>query len=269
MTVRTRDLIMQAADELRYEPTEKRIRARLGSDTVLDSTRAMLVWEPRRVVPSYAIPSEDLRVDLVPAEPAPVPDREVLHPGIAFASHSSEGSTFSVGDREAAAFKPADLDDYVVLDFMAFDAWYEEDEEVVAHPRDPFHRVDVRASSRHVRIERDGVLLAESTRPRLLFETYLPVRFYLPREDVTADAQPSARRTRCAYKGEASYLSFDIGGGRRADLAWTYPAPLPDAVSIAGQVAFFDELVDVIVDGELRERPRTLFAASIVEEAGV
>jgi uncharacterized protein (DUF427 family) len=151
-----------------------------------------------------------------------------------------------------------------VFDFAAFDAWLEEDEPLVGHPRDPYHRVDARAASRHVRIEAGGQLLAESSRPTLVFETNLPTRFYLPREDVRAPVRPSERITRCAYKGEANYLSFDVGD----NLAWTYHRPLPDAAQLTGLVAFFDELVDVTVDGVRRKHPRTEFAKAIREEFG-
>jgi uncharacterized protein (DUF427 family) len=127
----------------------------------------------------------------------------------------------------------------------------------------------VRQSSRHVRIELGGQVLAESTRPHLLFETNLPTRFYLPREDLTTEAQPSERRTYCPYKGEASYWSFEVDGRRRPDIAWSYVEPLPDAVAIAGLVAFFDERVDMILDGERRKRPRTAFSKAILDEVGV
>jgi uncharacterized protein (DUF427 family) len=271
------DTILRAQDELRYEPTEKRLRASLGDDTVVDSTRALLVWEPRRISPMFAVPASDVGGELLPTqveEPdAPAPD--LLHPGIPFAVHSCPGAelTLRAGDttREGAAFRPADPDlaAYVLLDFDAFDAWYEEDERIVAHPRDPFHRVDIRRSSRHVRIELDGEPIADSSRPTLVFETRLPMRFYLPREDVLVALHPSEKRTRCAYKGEASYWSFDAAGRRHDDLAWTYEQPLPDAAALAGLVAFFDDKVDVIVDGERRERPATVYSAAILEEAGV
>ena len=158
---------------------------------------------------------------------------------------------------------------YVELDFAAFDEWYEEDEPVAGHPRDPFHRVDVRRTARPVRIEVDGEVVAETTRARLLFETSLPTRFYLPREDVRVELQPSPKRTHCAYKGEASYWSVDVGGERHEDLAWGYEDPLEDARAITGLIAFWDERVDVIVDGERRERPRTLISEALLEEAGV
>ncbi len=157
----------------------------------------------------------------------------------------------------AAAFRPADPDlgGHVVIEHGAFERWFEEDEQIVGHPRDPFHRIDIRKSSRHVRIELDGTLLAESREPTLLFETHLPVRFYLPRADLSLEPVPSAKRTVCAYKGEASHWSFDLPDG--ADVAWTYDEPLVDAGQIEGLVAFYDEQVDVVLDGERRERPRT------------
>jgi len=271
------DTIMRAGHELRHEPTEKRLRAKLGGGTVVDSTRALLVWEPRRISPAFAVPAADVGAELLPAPAAAAgdPAPEILHPGIPFAVHSTDGDVLSLRaggvTLDGAAFRPADPDlaAYVLLDFDAFDAWYEEDEQVVAHPRDPFHRVDIRRSSRRVRIERDGVVLAESERPTFVFETRLPVRFYLPRDDIRVELSPTAKRTRCAYKGEASYWSFEANGERVDDLAWTYANPLPDCAALAGLVAFFDDLVDVTVDGERRARPSDALAASILEEVGL
>ncbi len=269
-------------DELRYEPTEKRVRASLGGVTIADSTRAVLVWEPKRVLPSYAVPEEDLRVELVPSTRAAGPgtaddpaERPVLHGGVPFGVHSTAGEALAIragGETLAdAAFRPADADlrGYVVLDFYAFDAWHEEDEPIVSHPRDPYHRVDIRQSSRHVRIELESELLAESSRPHLVFETSLPVRFYLPREDVRVPLRASDKRTYCAYKGEASYWSLDVNGVERANLLWSYERPLREAADITGLVAFFDEKVEVTVDGERRGAPQGAIPATIVEEAGV
>ena len=157
----------------------------------------------------------------------------------------------------------------MVLDFDAFDGWYEEDERIAGHPRDPFHRVDVRQSSRPVRIELDGDVVAETTRARMLFETGLPVRFYLPREDVRLELHPSSRRTYCPYKGEASYWSVDAGGRRRENLGWSYEQPLPDGPPVAGLVAFWNEVVDVSLDGERLERPGGPFAEALRDEFGV
>jgi uncharacterized protein (DUF427 family) len=273
MAIRMRDAMFKGLDGLRYEPVDRRVRALLGDDEVVDSRRPLLVWEPRRVVPSFAVPIEDVRGELVraPATDHPGELPAILHPGIPFGVHSTDGEGLSLrtGDatREDVAFAPADADlaGHVVLDFKGFDGWLEEDEPLLGHARDPYHRIDMRRTSRPVRIERDGALLAESTRAVLLWETSLPTRFYLPREDVAADARPGDRRTTCAYKGHASYLSFDVG----ENLAWTYEDPLPEAAGVTGLVAFFDELVDVTFDGERRERPKTHFAKAIVEEAGI
>jgi uncharacterized protein (DUF427 family) len=250
--------LAQELGELRYEPTDKRVRAVVADRTVADSTRAFLVWEPRRVTPSYAVPVDDVQAELQPVEGQVADSRPVLDPRIPFAAHSTAGTSFDVvlGDRTlaSAAFTPDDpaFDGRVVLDFDAFDTWYEEDEPLVGHPRDPFHRVDVRRSSRHVRIELDGRVLAESSSPSLVFETNLPTRFYLPREDVKVELRPSDLHTYCAYKGKASYWSVD----GEEDLVWGYEAPLPDAAGLEGRVAFYDDRVDVIVDGVPRKRPR-------------
>jgi uncharacterized protein (DUF427 family) len=266
-----RDLLAQARGELRYEPVEQRVRANLGTEAIVDSTRALLVWEPRRVVPSYAVPVEDIRGEL---STAPVTDRQaagVLHPKIPFALHTAAGEPVSIDDRVGAGFRLADEDltGYVLLDFAAFDDWYEEDERIFSHPRDPYHRVDARRSARPVRIEVDGDVVAETTRARLVFETNLPLRFYVPREDVAVELHASARRTFCPYKGQASYWSIDAGGRRREDLGWSYEQPLPDVVAITGLVAFWDERVDVFVDGERRERPGGAISEALRDEFGV
>jgi uncharacterized protein (DUF427 family) len=266
-----RDLLTRARDELRHEPIERQVRACLGDAAVVDSTRAMLVWEPRRVVPSYAVPVEDVHVE-ISAAPAAANDGPagVLHPLIPFAVHTAAGEPLSIAGRAGAGFRPADADlaGYVVLDFAAFDAWYEEDEQVISHPREPFHRVDIRRSARPVRIEVDGEVVAETTRARLLCETHLPMRFYVPREDIHVDLHPSPRRTYCPYKGEASYWSLDAGGRRREHLGWSYERPLPDAVAVTGLVCFWDERVDVFLDGERRARPGGAVAAALRDEFG-
>ncbi|HTF12594.1 MAG TPA: DUF427 domain-containing protein [Asanoa sp.] len=271
MSTRMRDAMGQRFKELRHEPTEKRVRATLGGQTIVDTTNAVLVWEPRRIVPTYAVPAADLRAALSSAGSIEPGGPGFLHPGIPFSVHSTAGEALDVSaggqTRDQAAFRPADADlrDYVVLDFDAMDQWFEEDEQVHAHPRDPYHRVDARASSRQVRIEDGGTLLAETTRPVLVFETNLPVRFYLPREDVVAELTPSDQLSYCPYKGQASYWSTDA----RANVVWSYPEPLPDAAELAGLVAFYDDLLDVTVDGKLRDRPGGAVVRSLRGEFGV
>jgi uncharacterized protein (DUF427 family) len=265
MSTRMRDLLGGALGQLRYEPTEKRVRALLGDETALDSTRALLVWEPRRVVPTYAVPEAEIRVAVAAASPTGATAGGLLHPGIPFAVHTASGEPVTIGGREQAGFRLDELDGYVALDFRAFDAWLEEDEPIRGHPRDPYSRVDVRETSRPVRIELDGVVLAETRRARLLYETQISTRFYLPREDVKVALEPSDLRTYCPYKGEASYFSFDGG----ENLVWCYEDPLPDARPIAGLVAFWDERVDVYLDGELRPRPGGAVAEAREDEFGL
>jgi uncharacterized protein (DUF427 family) len=262
------DLLAQARGQLRHEPIEKRVRAKLSGRTIVDSTRAILVWEPRRVVPSYAVPVEDVHAELPEAPATSGQAKGVLHPGIPFSVHTAEGEPVSIDDRVGAGFRLADADlaGYVVLDFAAFDDWYEEDERIAGHPRDPFHRVDVRQSARPLRIEVGGEVVAETTQARLLFETQLPTRFYIPREDVRSELHTSDRHSYCPYKGDASYWSVDAGGRRREDIAWSYEQPLPDAVAIAGLVAFWDERVNVFFDGEKREQARGAIPKALRDE---
>ncbi len=262
------DLLAEARSRLRHEPIERRVRATLGAEPIVDSTRAILVWEPRRVCPSYAVPAEDIRAAVAVAPATNGRAAGVLHPGIPFRVHTAAGEPISIADRAGAGFRLADEDlaGYVVLDFDAFDAWYEEDEPVAGHPRDPFHRVDVRLSSRPVRIELDGHVVAETTRARLLAETSLPLRFYLPREDVRVELHPGSRRTYCPYKGQASTWSVDVAGRRHEDLGWSYEQPLPDAVAIKGLVAFWDEHVDVYLDGRRRGRPGGAISEALLDE---
>lgn len=239
---------------LRFERTPKWVRAEAGGEVVVDSRRAILVWEPGRVVPLYAFPEEDVRMDLLrPAESAEGDER---------AAPIAERWTIEAGERriEPAAWRYADEDlaGYVAIDWNAMDRWLEEEEEVVAHPRDPFKRVDVRQSPRHVVVRIEGEVVAETRRARLLFETGLPVRYYMPRDDIRMDLLvPSDTRTRCAYKGEASHWSARIGDEVHHDVAWTYPEPLPDSDQIRGLVAFYNERTDIEVDGEPAGRPQT------------
>ena len=271
MGVRMMDLLGGNLDALRYEPTAKRVRVSFGGEPVANTCEARLVWEPRRVVPTYAVPIAALAAQLVPADADSWADenvgarlpgissRPILDPTVPFAAHSCAGTSFDViaggQARAGAAFRPDDPDlaDYAILDFPAFE-WHEEDEPVIGHPHDPFSRIEVLRSSRHVRVELNGQLLAESTRPMLLFETLLPVRFYLPREDVTVPLEPSETTTYCPYKGQASYDSVPDGP---RDVAWTYREPLHDAEPVRDRICFFDERVDVFVDGQRRDRPVT------------
>jgi uncharacterized protein (DUF427 family) len=265
------DLMTDARRGLRYEPIERRVRGEIGAETVVDSTRALLVWEPRRVCPTYAVPAEDIAGEL---RPAPESDEEaagVLHPGIPFAVHTADGRPVTVAGRAGAGFRfdDVDLDGYIELDFTAFDAWYEEDERIHSHPRDPYHRVDVLRTSRPLRIEIDGTVVAETTAARLVCETSLPTRFYVPREDVSVPLEPSELHSYCPYKGQASYWSVEVGDRRYQDVAWSYQDPVPDLRTVTGLVAFWNERVDIVFDGERRSRPAGALVAALRDEFGV
>jgi uncharacterized protein (DUF427 family) len=265
MATRISHLLMQSLSDLRFEPTSKRVRASLGGEPVVDTTRALLLWEPRRVVPIYAVPEADVLAELTEsgAEIAPVPEAaKVLTPDDAFALHTAAGTALDVqvtGQAlEAAAFRLADpeLEGFVLLDFWAFD-WLEEDQPIHAHPRDPFKRVDIIPSSRHLRVELDGLLLAESAHPVMLFETHLPPRYYLRPEEVRWDALVATETSSmCPYKGTANYWAPASGG---KDVAWSYAKPLPESSAVAGLVCFYNERTDFVIDGIRVQRPESPF----------
>lgn len=271
MAVLMSDVVGQAIPLLRTQRVEWRVRARLRDFTVVDSRAARLVWEPRRVVSAYAVPVEDLAGRLVPSGPdggRVDPDVSALPPVLSprhpFALHSTAGTAYDLatdaGTLAAAAFTPddADLQDYAVLDWDAFTAWSEEDEEAVGHPREPHHRVRCLPSSRHVVVSVGGEVLAVTHRPILLVETSLPPRWYLPREDVRMDLLTrSDARTTCAYKGHASYWSRVEGGGEVDDIAWSYEDPRHDADQVRDLMCFYAEHTDLSIDDEPVERPQT------------
>jgi uncharacterized protein (DUF427 family) len=149
-----------------------------------------------------------------------------------------------------------DLSEYVSFVWDAVDAWFEEDEQILRHARDPYKRVDVLHSSRHLRVLVNGVVVADTQRPMLLFETGLPVRYYLPKLDVRLDLlTPTATTSRCPYKGEAIYWSLDANGEHLDDIVWSYPSPIPELPKIENLLAFYNEKVDIEIDGTIIDRP--------------
>lgn len=272
MTVCLSDHVMSVLPALRYLPSVKRVVVRMDGDMVADTQRPMLVWEPKRVVASYAVPETDVTAELIEANPVSPSagftkfgdnSPPVYDPRVPFAVHTADGQPLTVRTgghvREGAGFRLTDpaLAGYVVLDFAAFD-WWEEDEPIVGHPRDPLHRIDIRRSSRSVRIEHDGAVLAETDHARLLFEGTFPMaRYYLPREDVRVPLLPGTISSTCAYKGHATHYTAMVGNEPLTDIAWSYEDPLDDARDVAGLVCFYQERLDLVVDGQRIERVRT------------
>lgn len=257
MTTQWDDLAWRLLGDLRVARTPWRIRGERGGSAVVDTDDALLVWEPRRVTPVYAVPRSALRGTFgAPHAPRALTEREagrpVLDPSVPFAAHTARGAVLDLaspgGSVEVFAIEDALLGARVLVDFAALD-WFEEDEPVTAHPRDPFHRIDVRQTGRHLVLASGGVPVADTTRARMLQETNLPLRWYVPPEDVLVPLEPSATTTACAYKGRATYVSARVGDGLEPDLAWRYDSPLSDGRDVQGLLGFFTERLDVTVDG--------------------
>jgi uncharacterized protein (DUF427 family) len=239
------------------EDSLKRVRAFLGGEIVLDTKRVKLVWENPNY-PQYYVPIADVRADLEPTGTTShsTSRGDAVHYTVKTANHQAVDAAWQYPESRIEALRGL-----VRFQWDAMDGWFEEDEEVFTHPRNPYSRVDILDSSRHVRVVIEGVTVAESSHPKLLFETGLPTRFYLPKVEVHMDLLiPSETESHCPYKGVARYWSVQASGTLVPDIAWSYPTPLPESQKIAGLVAFFNEKVDHIVDGELVERPHTHFS---------
>jgi uncharacterized protein (DUF427 family) len=243
---------------IRIETGAKRVRAYVGGEVVADTTRPVLVWEVP-YYPTYYFPLADVRAEFLEADG-----------GVAHSPSRGDGRTLRLraGNKVAqgAALRYQDspieeLRDLIRLDWDSIDAWFEEDEQVFTHPRDPYTRVDILPSSRHVRIDVEGVTVAESASPRLLFETGLPARYYLPKTHARLDLLiPTDTVSHCPYKGQAEYWSVRAGDTVHENLAWSYRTPLPESQKIAGLITFYNEKVDIYLDGELQEQPSTKFS---------
>ena len=212
-------------ERVRYwEPWPRRMRAVRAGETVLDSRRGVLLWESGNF-PAFYYPLEDVRQDLLGEEHTSTSPRD------------PEGEELLRG--------------YVALDDRAVDRWFEEDDAVYAHPRDPYHRVDVRSSSRQVVVRAGGQVVADSERPKLLFETGNPIRYYLPLVDVRTDLLTESETvSQCPYKGEGQHWHLAAGDEHVEDAGWSLPHPLPEGIAAAQHICFYPDKVDVAVDGE-------------------
>jgi uncharacterized protein (DUF427 family) len=246
------DAPFRAGSTVRTERSLKRVRAHLGGRVAFDTVRALLVWEKPQY-PTYYIPVHDVLAELPETGgSADAPDGTVgrVH-DVRLGDVVATGAATTFPE----AHDPALLA-HVRIAWKAMEAWFEEDEEVFVHPRSPYVRIDALRSSRHVVIELDGVVLAETRHPVVLHETGLIPRYYLPPTDVRRDLLvPADTATACPYKGTASYWSLEAGELHAPDLAWTYRFPTREALPIAGLVAFYDERVDVTIDDVRQPRP--------------
>jgi uncharacterized protein (DUF427 family) len=247
--------MIAAVDQV--EPAPRRVRGMLGGEVVFDTTRALYVWEWPNY-PWYYVPLEDVNGDLLVDE-----------------KHSqkrSRGMSWRYGLQVGEVTRPKaarlhsedtieSLEGTMRFEWSALDAWFEEDEEIFVHPRNPYTRVDALRSTRQVRVELAGTVLAESAATVMVFETGLPTRYYFDRSAVNFERlEATDTATPCPYKGRTSqYWSVRAGGEVHADLAWSYDFPTRQLLPIAGLVAFYNEKVDVFVDGEQLPQPQTHF----------
>ncbi len=247
----------QTVRSVQVERGPKRVRAYLQGEIVADTFAPLLVWEFPNY-PTYYIPISDIKAELIPSGESEhktgLGDGEILH--VKTGAGTADGAARRYPDSPVEQVRDA-----IRLDWAAMSEWLEEDEPVYTHPRDPYKRIDILASSRHVRVEIDGVTVAESDQPRLLFETGLPTRYYLPLSALRMDLlRPSDRSTHCPYKGTASYWSVDTGTRVHQDVVWIYRTPLPESQKVAGLACFYNERVDIYLDGERLPRPKSPFS---------
>jgi uncharacterized protein (DUF427 family) len=241
---------------VRVEQGSKRLRVMLGGEIIADTIAPLLVWEVP-YYPTYYFPPADVRTDLLAAtgETRSSPSRGEATQYVVKAGHA-EGAAYAFHNAKI----PECVDHYVFV-WKTMDHWFEEDEEVFVHARDPYTRIDILPSSRRVRVEIEGVTVADTTNGRFLFETDLPTRYYIPKTDVRMNLMvPTDHNTACPYKGTARYWSVDVNGTTHDNIVWGYDSPLTESQGIAGLMAFYNEKTDIYVDEVLQVRPKTKFS---------
>lgn len=247
---------MASKGRIRIEESTRRVRVMLGGEIVADTISPLLVWE-KPYYPTYYFPGSDVKTDLLvdTGETRRSPSRGEAAQYVVKVN-GSEGTAYSYPEP-----KIEELSGYYAFVWKTMDHWFEEDEEVWVHPRDPYTRIDILPSSRRVRVEIDGVTVADTTNASFLHETGLPVRYYMPKTDVRMELlTPTDTSTDCPYKGTARYWSADVNGETYQDVVWGYDAPLPESQKVTGLVCFYNEKVDIYIDEELQEQPRTKFS---------
>jgi uncharacterized protein (DUF427 family) len=244
-----------AHDEMRTRENQKWIRGYRNGRLVVDSRRTLFVWE-HEYYPAWYVPVDDVAAELVATS--------CTFDGAGRGTGTIVDLRVDSDVVSAAGWRHLDtpgLRDRVRLEWDSMDAWFEEDVEVFVHPRSPEVRVDVLPSSKHVRVLIGGEVVADSVRTSVLYEASLPPRYYVPKADVRMDLLTSTdTESQCPYKGWAHYWSVMIGAATRVDIAWGYRTPLPESAGVAGLVCFYNEKVDIEVDGEPLARPVTKFS---------
>jgi uncharacterized protein (DUF427 family) len=254
--------------KITFETSPRRVRVAFNGETIADSTSAHLLFETRHL-PIYYFPRADVRFDLLRAT-----EHHSFCPYKGMASYWS----IAAGGRESENAvwgypnpfaEVAAIEDYVAFYWDRVDHWYEEDDEIFVHARDPYKRVDVVNSSRPLQVIVGGEVVARTTRARFLYETRLPTRYYIPPEDVRMDLLTASEKvTACPYKGVARYYSVKIGDRLFPDIVWSYPDPIPECPKIKNYLCFFNEHVDAIMlDGAPLPRPVTPWSKDWQEKA--
>ena len=232
------------------ETTARRVRAYFGGELIVDSRQALLVYE-KVPVPAYWFPFADVRQEFLAAGDTNSAGTNYWDLTVNGRTESKAARSVSQADGERQV-----LNGYISFYWSKIDSWFEEDDEVFVHSRDLYSRVDVLHSSRHIRIEVRGVTVADTHRPCLLFETHLPTRYYIPKQDCRMDLLvPSDLHTSCPYKGTASYWSVRSRDELVQDVVWSYPRPIPECSKIENLLSFYNEKVDIYVDGEKETLP--------------
>ncbi len=236
---------------IRVEASPRWVRGFVNAVPIIDSKRVVTVYGARRLA-TYFFPTDDVRMDLLrPVETQSTLGEQRLTLELNGRTIDDIAWTYTDDNGEHAALRG-----YIAFEWRKVDAWYEEDDEIFVHPRDPYHRVDVLNSSRHIKVVIGGQVVAETHQPRLLFETGLRARYYIPKVDVRMDLlEPTATITQCPYKGNATYWSARIGDQVYPDIVWSYPFPIPECARIQNLLSFYNEKTEIYVDGELEQAP--------------
>jgi uncharacterized protein (DUF427 family) len=222
----------------KFETTERRIRVKFAGETIADSSHAMLLIESHYEL-HYYIPIDDVRMDLLEATDH---TESSGYKGISHFYNVRVGG--QIAEQAAWAYPESidnrpNLEGYIAFVWDKMDAWYEEEEEALLHPRNPYHRVDTIPSSRHIKVLINGETVAETHQPHLLFETNIRTRYYIPIHDVRMDIlKATDNHSICPYKGEAEYWSANINGKTYEDIVWSYPNPIPEIPKIQGLMSF-------------------------------